>query len=209
MSANIFKAILLLAIVLFLLLFLLTGGKINFWNFLAINNIILCSLAFYFDSEYRTGFKEDISDNIMQKIIIGINSAAVLYMIFYAGNIIAPMIIPHAGEKILTIYDFKSNQSFVKIALLVIFISGPGEEIFWRGFVQRHLQKKGLIFGLGLAALIYSAVHITSFNIMLILAALVCGAYWGLLYLWKRSIVINIISHSIWVLAAFVFFPFR
>jgi len=132
-----------------------------------------------------------------------------LYVIFYIGNIIAPMIIPNAGEKILGIYDFKSNQSFLLIILLVSFISGPGEEILWRGFVQRHLQKKSLIFGYVFAAIIYSGVHVTSFNIMLILAALVCGGFWGLLYLWKRSIVINIISHTVWVLAAFILFPFR
>jgi len=209
MTSNIFKAILLLAVVLFLLLFLLTGENISFWNFLALNNIILCSLVFWFDREYLSSFKEDISSNIISKILIGISSAAVLYVIFYIGNIISPMIIPDAGEKILGIYDFKSNQSFLKIALLVIFISGPGEEIFWRGFVQRHLQKKGLIFGLVIAAMIYCAVHITSFNIMLILAPFVCGGFWGLLYLWKRSIIINIISHSLWVLAAFIFFPFR
>jgi membrane protease YdiL (CAAX protease family) len=166
-------------------------------------------LVFYFDREYILIFKEDISNNIIQKILIGIGSAAALYMIFYIGNIISPMIIPDAGEKILTIYDFKSDQSPLKIALLVFFITGPGEEIFWRGFVQRHFQEKGLILGFVLAALIYSGVHVTSFNIMLILAALVCGGFWGLLYLWKRSIVINIISHTIWVFVAFILFPFR
>lgn len=209
MTGNIFKGILFLAVVLFILLFLLSGHNIKFWHFLSINNIILCSLVFYFDREYILIFKEDISNNIIQKILIGIGSAAALYMIFYIGNIISPMIIPDAGEKILTIYDFKSDQSPLKIALLVFFITGPGEEIFWRGFVQRHFQEKGLILGFVLAALIYGGVHVTSFNIMLILAALVCGGFWGLLYLWKRSIVINIISHTVWVFAAFILFPFR
>ena len=209
MTSNIFKGILFLAVVLFLLLFLLSGDSINFWYFLSANNIILCSLIFYFDREYLLSFKEDVCSNIIQKIVIGIGSALALYVIFYTGNIIVPMIIPNAGEKILGIYDFKSNQSFLLIILLVSFISGPGEEILWRGFVQRHLQKKSLIFGYVFAAIIYSGVHVTSFNIMLILAALVCGGFWGLLYLWKRSIVINIISHTVWVLAAFILFPFR
>ncbi|MCL2155734.1 MAG: CPBP family intramembrane metalloprotease [Leptospirales bacterium] len=209
MTSNIFKGILFLAVVLFLLLFLLSGDSINFWYFLSANNIVLCSLIFYFDREYISSFKEDVCSNIIQKIVIGIGSALALYVIFYVGNIIAPMIIPNAGEKISTIYDFKSDQSFLMIALLVTFISGPGEEILWRGFVQRHLQGKGLIFGYVFAAIIYSGVHITSFNIMLILAALVCGGFWGLLYLWKKSIVINIISHTVWVLAAFILFPFR
>ena len=208
MNNNIFKAILFLAVILFALLFLLSGDNINFWYFLAINNIILCSLAFAFDKEYIPSIKDDLSSNIIQKILIGAASAIVLYVIFYIGNIIAPMIIPGAGENISTIYDFKSDQSFLVILLLVVFITGPGEEILWRGFVQRHFQKKGLIFGYVLAAIIYGAVHVTSFNIMLVLAALVCGGFWGLLYLWKKSIIINIISHTVWVLLAFIFFPF-
>ena len=208
MNNTIFKAILFLAVVLFILLFLLSGDNINFWHFLAINNIILCSLVFAFDKEYIPSIKEDLSNNIIQKIIIGIVSAIVLYVIFYIGNIIAPIIIPGAADKISTIYNFKSDQSSLMIILLVVFITGPGEEILWRGFVQKHLQEKGLIFGFVLAAAIYGAVHISSFNIMLVLAALVCGGFWGLLYLWKRSIVINIISHIVWVLAAFILVPF-
>jgi membrane protease YdiL (CAAX protease family) len=209
MNNNIFKAILFLAVILFVLLFLLSGENINFWYFLAINNIILCSLVFSFDKEYIPSIKHDVSNNIIPKILIGAASAVVLYAIFYIGNIIAPMIIPGAGENISSIYNFKSDQSFLMVILLIVFITGPGEEIFWRGFVQRHFQKKGLIFGYILAAAIYGAVHVTSFNIMLVLAALVCGGFWGLLYLWKRSIVVNIISHTVWVLAAFILFPFR
>jgi len=209
MSKNIFAAIVFLAVCLFVLLFLLSGQNINFWHFLSANNIILCALVFCFDKGYLLSLKEDISNNIISKILIGIGSAVALYFIFYAGNILSPVIISGAGENILAIYDFKSDQSFLTIALLVIFITGPGEEIFWRGFVQRHLQERGLIFGYVSAVTIYGAVHVASFNIMLVAAAFVCGGFWGLLYLWKRSVVINIISHTVWVLAAFIFFPFR
>ena len=212
MNSNIFKGILFLAIILFILLFLLSGDKINFWHFLSVNNVILCSLVFFFDRKYLSSIKEDVSDNIIQKILIGTGSAVVLYVIFYIGNFLSPYIIPGAGEQISTIYDFKRDQSHLMIILLVVFITGPGEEIFWRGFVQRHFygyfQKNGLILGYVLATAIYGAVHVTSFNIMLVLAALVCGGFWGLLYLWKKSIIINIISHTVWVLLAFIFFPF-
>lgn len=51
----------------------------------------------------------------------------------------------------------------------------------------------GLLFG----ALIYSVVHITTGNYMLMLAALICGLYWGWLYQREKSLVPVILSHAI------------
>ena len=63
------------------------------------------------------------------------------------------------------------------MALLI----GPGEEIFWRGYLQRRWQER---FGAGrgflFAAALYAAVHAGSGNVMLVLAAAVCGAVLGI-----------------------------
>ncbi len=56
--------------------------------------------------------------------------------------------------------------------------------------------------------MLYTAVHLASGNIMLVLAAAVCGVFWGWLYLRYRSPVLNIVSHTLWDLAVFVVFPF-
>jgi len=75
------------------------------------------------------------------------------------------------------------------IALLLFFITGPAEEIYWRGYLQKNLMVRfGRWQGWLLATVIYAAVHIWSFNFMLIGAAFVAGAFWGAMYLYLRDL---------------------
>jgi len=85
---------------------------------------------------------------------------------------------------------------------------GPGEELFWRGFLQRRLQShKGPFTGLLLSTAVYTLVHVGSGNLMLVLAAGICGLFWGYLYLRTGSIVINVVSHTAWDIAIFLLLP--
>ena len=86
---------------------------------------------------------------------------------------------------------------------------GPAEEIFWRGYVQRTLsQKLGANKGFIVATAIYTLVHIGSLNFMLIMAAMVCGIAWGLLYrLMPERFTAITLSHALWDAAVFVIFP--
>jgi membrane protease YdiL (CAAX protease family) len=43
---------------------------------------------------------------------------------------------------------------------------------------------------------------------MLILAALVCGIFWGSLFLKYRSPLMLIVSHTLWDLLVFIVLPF-
>jgi membrane protease YdiL (CAAX protease family) len=140
-------------------------------------------------------------------ILTGILSAAVLYGLFALGNL-APYIIPGAGTQVGGIYDLGTGTDRIYIFLLLCFITGPGEEIFWRGFLQENLmQRFGDIRGFVMGTLIYGGVHLFSMNLMLILAALVAGAFWGVLYLWKRDLGLVIVSHSLWSAFIFAVFP--
>ncbi len=134
----------------------------------------------------------------------GVGSAAVLYGLFFAGNAIAPYVVPGAAGQVGGIYDLGDGSSRLLVALLLLLVTGPGEEIFWRGFFQERLQRRwGIWPGFLAATAVYAGVHVFSRNPMLILAALVAGAYWGLLYLWKRDLAALVISHSLW--SAFIF----
>ncbi|BAH06441.1 CPBP family intramembrane glutamic endopeptidase [Clostridium kluyveri] len=94
-----------------------------------------------------------------------------------------------------------------KITLKNIVI-GPCEEIYWRGFIQNTLSKKlGENKGYILTALMYAGVHIITGNMMLVIAALVCGIYWGWMYKKQKSLSSVIISHAIWDLTIFVLLP--
>ena len=69
------------------------------------------------------------------------------------------------------------------------------------------MKRLGPAGGFLLATTVYAGVHVFSGNLILILAALVAGAFWGLLYLWKRDLLIQIVSHSIWSAFIFAVFP--
>jgi hypothetical protein len=58
-----------------------------------------------------------------------------------------------------------------------------------------------------LATAVYAGVHVFSGNLILILAALVAGAFWGALYLWKEDLWVQITSHSLWSAFIFAVFP--
>ena len=63
--------------------------------------------------------------------------------------------------------------------------------------------------GFVVATLIYGGVHVFSGNVMLMLAALVAGAFWGALYVWKKDLLALIVSHSVWSAFIFAILPIR
>ncbi len=145
-----------------------------------------------------------------RSLVEGGVSAALLYGVFVAGNALAPLVVPRAALQVGGIYDLGDGTSRLAVALLLLLVTGPGEELFWRGFLQENLVKRfGRSAGYALATLVYAAVHVFSGNVMLILAALVAGAYWGLEYLWRRDLAAVVISHSLWSAVIFAVAPVR
>jgi len=135
---------------------------------------------------------------------MGLFSAIALYFIFWAGKEISSMIFPFAEQQIGSIYGKGDDTSNLIIFPLLFLVTGPCEEIFWRGFLQEKLMVRyGGMKGWLLAALFYASVHIWSFNFMLIGAAAVAGAFWGEMYWRYRNIAPVIVSHSLW--SAFIF----
>ena len=186
-----------LAAVLWFVTFYLTWS--NFWIKISFSAAILAGLSMLLQpllpEQLRFGPKA---------IIQGLLSAVVLYLIFWLGKLISTLIFPFASHQIGAIYGKGEGVPILAIFFLLLLVTGPSEEIFWRGFLQRNLMLRyGKLRGWLLATAIYAGVHIWSFNFMLIGAAAVAGAFWGLLYLRWKSLAPVIISHAIW--SAFVF----
>ena len=164
----------------------------------------------FFDPAWRFSIGQDMAGNMRFKIGLGILSALLLYLVFAAGNFLSRSFFTFAESGIQDVYAFKMGASQFRIAVLMIFIIGPGEELFWRSFLQRRLQDKtGKCLGFILATGIYTLVHLGSGNVMLVLAAGVCGLFWGYLYLRYGSITLNIISHTLWDVTVFLWLPFN
>jgi len=203
-------AVTLLAILLFSPMFVLHGlGAFDFWWWMSSNLVVLISLALILDQSYRIFIKEDFTRGITRKVLMGLASAIILYFFFFFGNMLSRLMFDFAGDGISNVYAFKGDAEGIRIGILMLLIIGPGEEFFWRGFLQRHFQRRlGKWRGFILATVIYTGVHVLTGNVMLILAALIAGLFWGWMYMKYNSMVMNIVSHTIWDIAVFLIFPF-
>ena len=198
------------ALVLFSPMFVIRSiGGFDFWWWMSTNLIVVTSLSFWLDKSFAIHLKTDLSANLKSKALWGILSAAVLYLVFFAGNYFSRLLFDFAGEGIDGVYQFKGDAHGIRIALLMLVIIGPGEEIFWRGFLQRYLQiRLGKWGGFIAGAILYTGVHVFTGNIMLILAALFAGIFWGWMYMRHNSVFMNSVSHTLWDITVFILVPF-
>ncbi len=160
------------------------------------------------DPGWRLVLVTEIRERFSKKIWLGIGTAILLYLVFVIGNFLAQLWFDFAKSDILAVYDYRSSASSWRIGILMVLVIGPGEELFWRGFVQRRLATDlGRWPGFIITTIIYTVAHISSGNLILILAAAVCGLFWGYLYLRYRSMVLNTVSHIIWDVLIFLILP--
>jgi len=198
-----------LAVVLFIPLFL-SGrlGPFDFWWGLTLSVLALSGLALFLDSRCRETVRLDILSRPARKILWGVVSAAALYLVFVAAGALAEKMFPQAGREIGRVYALKAGVSSGRILLSLLLVIGPGEEVFWRAFLQGRAQTLwGGRSGWLAASALYSAVHLGSGNPLLVGAAAVGGLFWGYLYLRYRSILLNAVSHTLWDVLIFLIRP--
>ena len=184
-------------------------GPLDFWWWFSAIILVLMLLVISSDREFLKKVATDVRNNTVKKILYGSISAVSLYFIFFTGSLLSRLIFAFADLRIAEIYGMKSGHSLWKIVPLLVFIIGPGEELFWRGFLQRrYTQTYGRVTGYILSVSFYTLIHAGSGNKILILAACIGGLFWGWLYLWKNSILLNMTSHTLWDIAVFIMFPF-
>jgi len=183
-------------------------GPLDFWWGMSLAVVILVSLSCLNDESLLRSARHDWREGAVRKAGLGLLTALLLYGVFWAGGSLSRSVLPSAGKEIEAVYSFKRAASVLRIGLLIILIIGPGEEFFWRGFIQRRFQSGlGRTCGWLAAAAFYAAVHAGSGNFMLVLSALVCGLYWGALYSWSRSLLLVAVSHTVWDGLVFLLFP--
>ena len=199
-----------LAAILFIALFRLRRlGPLDFWAWLTVNVVLVTALAFLADKEYPGRLRRDVRSGLGRKLALGVGSAAVLYAVFAVGRVLARRLLPFADAALANVYALRMGAPGWRIALIIVLVIGPGEELFWRGFFQERAAATTCpSYGLALAAMLYTAVHLASGNLMLVIAAAVCGVFWGWLYMRFRSPLVNMVSHTVWALAVFLVFPF-
>jgi membrane protease YdiL (CAAX protease family) len=170
-----------------------------FWIKISLSALILAALAFRFQPDLKGRLHFD-----RRALAIGVASAAALYLIFWAGKLISTAVLPFAEGQIGAVYGKGEGTPAWAIALLLLCVTGPCEELYWRGYLQHQLMRRfGDRNGWLLGTAIYAGVHVWSFNFMLIGAAAVAGAFWGYMYWRLGRLGPVIVSHALW--SAFIF----
>lgn len=187
-----------------------TGGWPNFWVVMSCSAVILTTLGLSFTPDRKELLK--IEKPALQ-LLGGIVIAFALWGIFWIGDKVSSWMFAFARPEVDSVYAMKTGLPTWLIAVLLLCLIGPAEELFWRGYVQRTMSRilggknpedKAFI----LTAVIYALVHIWSFNFMLVMAALVAGLVWGLIYrLRPQALPALIISHALWDALVFVLLP--
>ena len=201
-----------------------TAGLTNFWYTMTASALILIFMACWM-GDLKTPIREGLhggkplrtglhgeglhGGKPLRFLLLGIALAAALWGVFWVGDKLSSLMFDFARGQVDSIYGMKTGIQPWIIALLLLFIIGPAEELFWRGFVQQQLSLHwGENWGFVVATAIYTLIHLWSVNFMLIMAAMVCGIVWGGLYrLQPKWLPALVVSHAVWDACVFVVFP--
>jgi uncharacterized protein len=180
-------------------------GLLNFWIKITFSAACLGVIAVWAGALRENRLSFDI-----RAIVMGILAAVLLYFVFWTGNLVSRLLFPFAASQVGSIYGKGQGFSTTAIFFLLMFVTGPCEEIFWRGYLQKgFMERFGQWKGWLLATAVYTGIHVCSLNFMLIGAAAVGGAFWGLMYLKYRRLDALIICHSVWSACIFAVVPIR
>ncbi|MBR1801137.1 MAG: CPBP family intramembrane metalloprotease [Bacteroidaceae bacterium] len=198
-----------------------TASYFNFWYAMTASALILTALAVSFGG---VRWPKLSLSGWLWTVVGGAAIAVVLWGVFWVGDKLSQWMFAFARPQVDLIYGMKDGSRGWLISLLLLFIIGPAEELFWRGYVQQSLvrvwlqryrrmpkaraARKAKNWAYVLATAAYTLVHLPSGNFMLIMAAMVCGIAWGGLYrLMPKQLPAIVVSHALWDAAAFVWLP--
>lgn len=181
-----------------------TAHYVNFWWMMTASACVLSLCATIFAPGWWKHVRLTPS-NIFWGVVI----AVALWGVFWVGDKLSQLMFDFARPQVDTIYGMKEGESPWLLTVLMLFLIGPAEEIFWRGYVQHNLSLRwNPNLGFVVTTLVYALVHAGSMNFMLTMAAMVAGAAWGFLYrLFPERFAAIIISHALWDVAVFIWFP--
>jgi hypothetical protein len=180
------------------------GPRDRFWQRMTATGAALGTLALVGDPELRrTRIRP-------RDVALGLASAAGLYRVFRVGDRAARRVMPKGDEEIDEIYALRSLRPRGEIAARLGLVIGPAEELFWRGLVQRGMQRRlGRVRGAVMAAGAYSGAHVVTGNATLVGAAGTAGAYWSALAAAGMPMGALVVSHVAWDVWIFLIQPTR
>lgn len=92
--------------------------------------------------------------------------------------------------------NFKTTGQLIIALLVIAILPGIGEEVLFRGVLQRNLIRwtGNIHVGIWLAAALFSAIHVQFYGFV---PRMLLGALFGYLYVWAGNIWVPILAHFI------------
>lgn len=185
-----------------LLLFFSFQDRSIFWYILTGSMLLLIIYAM---------FQKSMDDKIslVTYLLLGFISGLLLYGLFWIGHEVFSLFHLPVQQNINKLYRWYAPNALWKFLCLVVVII-PGEEFFWRGFVQKRLLHYFTPkVSITIDAVLYASVQIYSHQVILIAAFLITGFVWGTLYYWKKNLSLVIISHLVFNILLLLILPLK
>ncbi len=177
----------------------------NFWVKITLTVCALCAGSFA-----TAGVPWRRSEVTLLEGLIGVAAAAALYGLFWLGDFCAAQVFGFAPRQVEAIYAIRELGNPWLVGAVLLLVTSPGEELFWRGYILKiAMARWGTNGGLAAGSILYGAVHLVSGNFMLVMAAWVAGVFWCALYRWRGNLTACIVSHALWTVGIFLLFPIR
>ncbi|EAC7663249.1 CPBP family intramembrane metalloprotease [Listeria monocytogenes] len=159
-----------------------------FWYLYGAGMLFLLSFVIFNDD-----LKKEFS--FVKGILPGIFSGIVLYIIFYIGAFIIKVMPGGLENSVEAAFNKYSTHSLIIWLLLIVAII-PGEEIFWRGFVLKRLNRYfNPWFSNVFAALLCMVMMFPSGNFAAIIGIFVASLVWNIMYSYRPSLLMLYLSH--------------
>lgn len=144
----------------------------------------------------------------LEALALGAGSGALLYGATRGFVGAATRVWPRFRRAVADRYGLAAEVSLGTALLLSVAVAVPGEELFWRGLVQRRLAE---VVNVDVAAILawvgYAAVNLVPWSLPIALSAIVGGAVWAWLSWLTGGIVASLVSHAIWTALMLAFPP--
>ncbi|GEM_PF-982924 len=167
------------------------SGLVNFWYGIFLAAAVLIALSIT-DVETMESLDPSWTD-----VAIGAVSGFLLYLLFLYSARTIHFAFPFLYMEVESVEALKMlapGYIYVPVTLTV----SVAEEFFWRGFILRRLYRRMKWGGFVLSILFYALAHVPTGNASLVFAALGAGLVWSALFIWRRNLLVTIVSHVIW-----------
>lgn len=193
-----FRWIILIVAVYTLLYFTFSNEKI-FWYMYTFTMLLFMALSFIMKK-----MEDDIQT--WEYLIFGIGYGTLTYGLIAAGYRFFSIFTDVTVSVDRFLSDF--GPTSVWHYILLILIIAPGEELFWRGFVQQKLKAyMSPFFAVLISSILFGFSMAFSGFWLGVLAAFISGMFWGVLYEWKKSMPLIIIAHITMIILLFLVLP--